>query len=484
MPASIVGIKGHNHHGFFSYCIYYYHSVYYLIMVKRRETIVLYTHDSSLKKEIGDILPRGFNLVMNTEGPKHALVFFDLDTMRTGLIRDLSDRNLLIAVTKQKRTELIMEAATFGAYETIHRPLKQESITQILQELLDLGNEMQQAITITNAPPTPTCAIVGHSPVIMDTCKKLARLSQVEVPVLITGETGTGKELVAESIAQLSTRFGKPFIVVNCAAVPETLLESELFGFEKGAFSGAFAPKEGMLKIADEGTVFFDEVGELPLSLQGKLLRFLQTQTFYPLGSTKEVQVNVRVISATNRDLAGMVKERKFREDLYHRLRVATIHMPPLHERKEDILPLVRFFIGRYRHTGMHPIKGITKAFLKKMLSYDWPGNIRELENAIRSSIALSKTQYLTTYELKELGSRPTFDRTTPLPETFAPAVIPFLREALERKDKNIYDRIHHEVDRAVFDYILSYTKENQSEAARILGINRLTLRKKTGMLR
>ncbi len=313
----------------------------------------------------------------------------------------------------------------------------------------------------------------------MDVCKKLARLSQVEVPVLITGETGTGKELVAESIAQLSSRFGKPFVVVNCAAVPENLLESELFGFEKGSFTGALAPKEGILRIADEGCVFLDEVGELPLSLQGKLLRFLQTQTFYPIGSTKEVQVNVRVISATNRDLSSMVKEGRFRDDLYHRLSVTTVHVPPLRERKKDIPPLVNFFVDRYRHTAPREIKGITKAFLNKLLSHDWPGNIRELENSIRSAIALSKTHYLTTHELKDPGAYTPIQKSTALSEDLSSVLIPLVREAIERKEKNIYDKILREVDRSVLDYVLSYTKENQSEASRILGMNRLTLRKK-----
>jgi transcriptional regulator with PAS, ATPase and Fis domain len=313
----------------------------------------------------------------------------------------------------------------------------------------------------------------------MDVCKKLARLSQVETPVLITGETGTGKELIAETIAQLSSRFGKPFVVVNCAAVPETLLESELFGFEKGSFTGAVAAKEGMLKIADEGCVFFDEVGELPLSLQGKLLRFLQTQTFYPLGGVRDIQVNVRVISATNRNVSAMVKEGKFREDLYHRLRVTSIHIPPLHERKKDILPLVHFFVNRYRHTGPRPIKGITKAFLRKLIAYDWPGNIRELENIIRSAIALSKTEYLTTYELGELEERPAAQKKTATSETLGSVIIPIVKEAIARKEQGIYEKIHHEVDKPLFEYILSHTKENQSEAARILGINRLTLRKK-----
>lgn len=443
------------------------------------ERIVLFTKDDSLKKELSDVLPKGFKLSASSSAEGGAFVFFDIDTMKPGQIRDLHEKNLVIAVTKQKRTEPVMEAATFGAYEVLHSPLKGESVASLLNELQDFTEEMKDNLPIAGLPPTPTCAIVGNSPIIMDVCKKLARLSQVDAPVLVTGETGTGKELIAESIAQLSSRFGKPFVVINCAAVPETLLESELFGFEKGSFTGAIAAKEGMLKIADEGCVFFDEVGELPLALQGKLLRFLQTQSFYPIGSTKEVHVDVRVISATNRDLSAMVKEGKFREDLYHRLRVTSIHIPPLRERKKDVLPLVQFFINRYRQTAPRPIRGITKEYLKRLLSYDWPGNIRELENIIRSSIALCKTNYLTTHELRELGTRPAAMKKTVLSETLSSVIIPFVKEAIEKKEKNIYEKIHTEVDKYIFDYVLSHTKENQSEAARILGINRLTLRKK-----
>jgi DNA-binding NtrC family response regulator len=441
--------------------------------------IVLLTRDDSLKKELSDILPKGVRLSNRTSVYKDAFVFFDLDTMRPGDIKELRDTALIVAITRQKITGPVMEAVSFGAYDVMHRPLGKSAVLQALQELEDLGSEIKNIIPVTSLPPTPTCAIVGHSPIIMDVCKKISRLAQVDTPVLITGETGTGKELVAEAVAQLSSRFGKPFVVINCAAVPETLLESELFGFEKGSFTGAVSAKEGILKIADEGCVFLDEVGELPLSLQAKLLRFLQTQTFYPLGSTKEIQVNVRVISATNRDLSVMVKGGKFREDLYHRLCVTTIHIPPLRERREDIPPLLHFFINRYKHTSTRPLKGFTEAFLKRLISYDWPGNIRELENIIRSSIALSKTNYLTTYELKELGRYPSMPDKTAFSEPLASILIPFMKEALERKDKNLYEKIHNEVDKSIFDYILSYTGENQSEAARILGINRLTLRKK-----
>ncbi|HXX53643.1 MAG TPA: sigma-54 dependent transcriptional regulator [Thermodesulfovibrionales bacterium] len=441
------------------------------------EKVILFTRDESLKREISDLLPKGFTLSIQDSADK-GVVFFDIDTMKAGRMKGLADEHIVIAITKQKRTEPVMEAMTFGAYEVIHRPIREAVVIQLLQELKDFGNEIRNTIPVTTLPPTPTCAIVGHSPLVMDVCKKLARLSQVDSPVLITGETGTGKELIAESIAQLSSRFGKPFVVVNCAAVPENLLESELFGFEKGSFTGAVSAKEGMLKIADEGCVFFDEIGELPLSLQGKLLRFLQTQTFYPLGSTKEIHVNVRVISATNRDLSGMVREGKFREDLYHRLRVTSIHIPPLRDRKKDILPLVHFFLNKYKNTAPRTIRGITKEFLRRLVSYDWPGNIRELENTIRSAMALSKTHYLTTHELRELGSHPAAEKVSSS-ETLASVLVPLIQDAIEKKDKNLYEKIRSEVDKTVFEYVLSRTRENQSEAARILGINRLTLRKK-----
>lgn len=447
--------------------------------MEKNETIVLITEDRSFQKEFSLVLPRDVRIVKQPGTVRNAVVFIDIDTIKPTVIRELSEDHFVIAVTGLKRTETIMEATTYGAYETLHRPVLEGAVHLLLQEIRDLKREIGNAISVKISSLVPTCAIVGHSPVIMAACKKLARLSMVEAPVLITGETGTGKELIAESIAQLSSRFGKPFVVVNCAAVPENLIESELFGFEKGSFTGAAAAKEGILKIADGGCVFLDEVGELPLSIQGKLLRFIQTQTFYPLGGIREVHVNVRVLSATNRDLSAMVREGKFREDLYHRLKVTAIHAPSLRERKEDILPLVHFFINRYRHTAFRPIHGITRAFLKKMTAYDWPGNIRELENAIRSALALCKMNYLTTFDIRELGGHSRQSEVRLLSEDFSEAVVPFLKDGLRRKDRNLYEKIHDDLDKAVFDYVLSYTRENQSEAARLLGISRLTLRKK-----
>jgi two-component system nitrogen regulation response regulator GlnG len=453
------------------------------------QTVLFMTSNSGLIKEFPQLLPKGYKLM--TAAPGSAVfddggpfVFIDIDTEGVERIREFAGRTSVIAVTEQERTGPVMEAATFGAYAIMHRPFRKERIERVLEELSALRKEVRETIAIDKdvLAPAATCVIVGRSTLVMSLCEKVARIAQVEVPVLITGETGTGKELVAEAIAQLSSRFGKPFVVINAAAVPETLLESELFGYERGAFTGAVASKEGMLRTADGGCVFFDEVGELPLALQGKLLRFLQTQAFYPVGSTKEVQVNVRVISATNRDLAAMVRQGKFREDLYHRLRVASLHVPPLRERKKDITPLVQCLFYRHAHTAQKAIKGVTRAFLDGLMSYDWPGNIRELENTLRSAIALCKTDYLTTHELRDLGAHSLAGPGTGHAGTFASAVIPFVKEALERKDRNIYEKVHGEVDRHLLEYALRHTGENQSEAARLLGISRLTLRKKLGL--
>ncbi len=451
--------------------------------------IILVTTDDSLRKELSDALPRG-NKPVPAQADKairphgSSFVFFDMDSVDLHRIREFSEKTFVIGVTGQERTGPVMEAATRGAYEIIRRPLKKERIELLLRELQELRQEMANVMMISKdlIAPAATCVIVGRSTLVMSLCEKVARIAQVEVPVLVTGETGTGKELVAEAITQLSSRFGKPFVVINSAAVPETLLESELFGYEKGAFTGAFAPKEGMLKAADGGCVFFDEVGELPIAIQGKLLRFLQTQTFYPVGSTREVQVNVRVISATNRDLAAMVREGKFREDLYHRLRVSTIHVPPLRDRKKDIVPLVQCLFYRHAHTAQKPIKGVTRAFLDKLLTYDWPGNIRELENTLRSAIAICKTDYLTTQDIQDLGTHSTARPAPDALDGMAAVLVPYIKNALRTKEKNVYEKVHSEVDRHLFEYILAHTRENQSEAARLLGINRLTLRKKLGL--
>ncbi len=453
--------------------------------------VLLITNDKSgtLAKELARALPKGYRLSHSLPGTVMyggdlACLVFDMDSVDVSLIKEYSRKGLVLAITGQEQTGQVMEAAISGAYEIMRRPLDKQKWKLVLDELRDLMRELDGAVDIFKdlLAPAETCGIIGRSTLVMDLCEKVARMAIVDVPVLVTGETGTGKELVAQSIAQLSSRDEKPFVVINAAAVPEALLESELFGHERGAFTGAVVSKEGMLKIANNGCVFFDEIGELPLPLQGKLLRFLQTQTFYPVGSTKEVHVNVRVISATNRDLTSMIRMGTFREDLYHRLRVAEVHVPPLRERKKDIHPLVQFLFQRHAKTAQKPISGVTKAFMERLLSYDWPGNVRELENTIRSAIAMCKTGYLTTHELRDLGSSAGVQQINGSADTLSAAIVPMVKSALDSNEKNIYDKIHADVDRHILEYLMSRTSENQTEAARLLGINRLTLRKKLGL--
>lgn len=445
------------------------------------------TKDTSLRRDLLAFLSKGYKISDMSEEHllrlKEQLILFDMDTVESGLLQEYCKSNFVIAVTKQKKTDPVIEATTCGAYEVLHRPFKERVLFQTLEELQELRRELADKIDITKATlaPAATCAIVGYSAPILDVCKTLAQAAKTEAPVLITGETGTGKELIAEAIVQLSSRFGKPFEVINCAAIPENLLESELFGYEKGAFTGALTAKEGRLRIADGGCVFFDEIGELPLSLQGKLLRFLQSQTFHPVGSIREVQVNVRVIAATNRNLMLMIREQTFREDLYYRLAVVKIHVPPLRERKEDITSLVQFLFYRHKLISQKPIKGVTKAFLDKLLSHQWLGNIRELDNVIRRAIATSKTQYLTTHELKNFGppSAEKGDEETAFYGRLRSVLDPFLKEILEKNKTNIHEIVHRDVDKILLDLVLSASNQNQSEAARILGINRMTLRKR-----
>ena len=441
--------------------------------------VVLMSKDPTLRAELEAAIPAGVKVVDNLGRGPWQPVFLDMDSLGSASIKGFSDEHLVVAVTDQKRTTPAMEATAHGAYDIVHRPLSGTAVQRLLKTMIAYRAQLMDSIALDHLPPTPTCAIVGHSRAIIDVCKQIAKLSQSEAPVLITGETGTGKELIAESIAQMSSRFGKPFVVVNCAAVPEHLLESELFGYEQGAFSGAVGSKEGMLKVADGGCVFFDEVGELPLPLQGKLLRFLQTQTFYPVGGIKEISVDVRVISATNRDLPAMVRSRKFREDLYYRLRVTAVHAPPLRQRRSDIKPLINFFIDKYKKSGMRQVMGISRALLDVLQTYDWPGNIRELENSIRSAIAMCKTPYLSTHDLKCIGEPHGAGAAGGGELPLSSVIVPGIKKMLDLGTRDIYRHVHDEVDSVLLGAVLEYTANNHSEAARLLGINRLTLRKK-----
>ncbi len=314
-------------------------------------------------------------------------------------VRDFSPHTIFIMITAFASYETARESMHEDAYDYITKPFYVEDIKRKIDAALD---KRAQAVDprlsgedASGNQQDNSCGMIGQSPSMKKVLDLIGRAASVKSNVLITGESGTGKELVARAIYSRSNRSGLPFIVINCGGIPETLLESELFGYKKGAFTGAIKDKMGFLEASHGGTLFLDEVGELPLSLQVKLLRMVQEKTFTPVGGTEEIKVDVRIISATNKNLAQKVSEGSFREDLYYRLNVINIALPPLRERREDIPLLARYFLERSaRETGKN-VSEISDFALDCLMRHDFPGNIRELENIIERGVALSTTSIM-----------------------------------------------------------------------------------------
>jgi transcriptional regulator with PAS, ATPase and Fis domain len=283
--------------------------------------------------------------------------------------------------------------------------------------------------------------------------------------ILLEGENGTGKDLIAKTLHYQSMRQAEPFIAINCAAIPETLLESELFGYEKGAFTDARSQKRGIFELADKGTLFLDEIGEIPLMLQAKLLRVLEDQTFRRLGGLKDIHLDLRVIAATNKNLREAVKEGAFRQDLYFRLNVIQIQIPPLRERTEDIVPMTKFFIEHYNRKFKRNIENVTEGAAKLLLEHDWPGNVRELRNAIERAMILEETTSITAASLPIAISRP--EGSGSMAGTAIEMAIPAAGLSLEDNERSLLVRA------------LEKTDGNQTQAARLLRITRDTLRYK-----
>ncbi len=307
--------------------------------------------------------------------------------------------------------------------------------------------------------------VIAESPGMREVMNFVRRVASSEATtILLEGENGTGKVLIAKTLHYQSTRQAEPFIAINCAAIPETLLESELFGYEKGAFTDARAQKRGIFELADKGTLFLDEIGEIPLMLQAKLLRVLEEQSFRRLGGLRDIHLDLRVIAATNKNLREAVKEGAFRQDLYFRLNVIQISIPPLRERPEDVVPLAGFFIEHYNRKFRRNIEGVSDAARKLLLSHDWPGNVRELRNAIERAMILEESSLITPPSLPIAITRPDAGRDgEPLPA----AEIPAEGISLEENERQLLARA------------LEKTNGNQTQAARLLRITRDTLRYK-----
>ncbi|WP_457644512.1 sigma-54 interaction domain-containing protein [Persephonella sp.] len=382
-------------------------------------------------------------------------------------------------ISKTNLAAFIMRIMSKNYFDYIEFPFSEKQLNAVLESINQKEENEKKIIYFRNRSAKDgvlcqyLCSIIGSSPQLKEICKLAGEVAPTDLPVLITGETGTGKELLARGIWKLSKRSNKPFIAINCAAIPENLLESELFGYEKGAFTGAEKTKEGKFELADGGTIFLDEIGELPLSAQSKLLRVLQEGTFYRVGGNKEIQVDVRVMAATNRDLEDMVAKGKFREDLFYRLNLIHLHLPPLRERKEDIPYIVECIVNKYNQKLNKSIIGASKDYIEHLKDQKWEGNIRELENTVVRSMILCRDNILTVNDL-------TFIRE----KKVKPSVDDNFEEILKNRilssiEEGRIDEIKEKIDKIIIQTALEYTKHNQVKASQILGINRATLRKK-----
>ena len=376
----------------------------------------------------------------------------------------------VIFITTSGTSETAIEAMKRGAYEYLTKPLDLEHLRRVVQSALEI-TRFREPVALASAPDAqPDGAILGLSPAMLEIYKAIGRVAPQDAPVLVSGESGTGKELVARAIYQHSNRSRGPFLALNCAAIPENLLESELFGHEKGAFTGADRRRIGKFEQCNGGTLLLDEVGEMPIALQAKLLRLLQEQRFERVGGNETVQTDVRIIAATNRDLRARSAENRFRADLYYRLGVFTIHLPALRERRDDVPALVEHYVRQFARQMGRDVREVAPDAMVKLVAYEWPGNIRELQSVVRQAL---------------LNATGTVLHAMFLPELAAPAVAPassfdleaFIRDRLATTAGELHADTHREVDRILMTMALEHTHGNQRDAAKVLRISRQTMR-------
>ncbi len=389
-----------------------------------------------------------------------ALAILDLKMPEIDGIETMSQMKLIdpqtyfVILTGFGTVESAVKAIKSGAYDYLSKPVDLVKLELLIKHIYEEQLTHQEVASLREqiSERFNFAQFIAESQKMKDVVGIIPRVAHSDASVLILGESGTGKELVARLIHEASPRKDFKFVPISCAALPETLIESELFGYERGAFSGAEKRKYGKFELADRGTLFLDEIGDLPLTVQVKLLRVLQEFTFERLGSNTPIKVNVRLICATNQDLKKKIAEGSFREDLYYRLNVVSITLPPLRERKEDIPALVNHFIEKFARAGRRQVKGLTKEALNNLIRYDWPGNVRELENVIERALVLCRGDWIDKQDVPLQSERQSMILE---PETLADL-----------------EKIH-------ITKILEKTNWNLAEAARKLGIHRNTLRMK-----
>ncbi len=396
-------------------------------------------------------------------------------------LRQIDARIPGIFITMAKGADAAIEAMKQGAYDYLFKPLDPRQLGRVVGEALEVARRMRAPAVLAEAAPDSDLegAIVGSCPAMCEVYKAVGRVAAQNVPVLITGESGTGKELVARAIYQHGPRVKAPFLALNCAAIPEPLLESELFGHEKGAFTGADRKRIGRFEQCNGGTLLLDEIGDMPLALQSKMLRVLQEQTFERVGGSETVRTDVRLIAATHHDLKADAAEGKFRPDLYYRLGVFTIHLPALRERADDLAVLVQHFRRRFNRELGREVREVSPEAMARLRAYPWPGNIRELQSVLKQALLQASGAVLLPAFLPEPLGEP--GEAAPLPPAGQePGVETFvIRQRLAPAARDLYAETHRQVDRLLLPRVLEHTPGDLQQAALLLGIARQTLRLK-----
>jgi len=394
------------------------------------------------------------------------VVMTDMDKYRDkafSLIKELHKFDSLIDIIltgNAKSTENVMDIIKRGASDYIEKPIKQDVIEKTLGSINEKRNLRKETYLLEKRLEEKYSfkGIVGKSPYMFEIFSLVEKISKFFSSILVTGETGTGKELIAQAIHELSTRSDKQLVICDCVSIPENLFESELFGYKKGAFTGAVANKQGLFEAAHKSIIFLDEIGEIPLTVQAKLLRVLESHQFRPLGSNETKEVDVKVIAATNRDLSECIKNNTFREDLFHRLNKVEVHLPPLRERREDIPLLVRHFLENLSKKVDKKIKGISMKVQKLFSKYNWPGNIRELKNVLERAALVTKKEFI------DINDLPEYLRDTSILKQKSPLI-----------DKENFSSLE-DLEKDYITYLINQTDYNIKKTADILNISRTTL--------
>jgi DNA-binding NtrC family response regulator len=436
------------------------------ILVVDDEHLIRWSLEQNLKKQGYEVLTAGSGedalRILRDETPDLVLLDIQLPGMN-GMevlekVKEMDEEIIVIMVTALGVLETAVKAMRMGAFDYINKPFNLDELAIVIKKALETG-ELKKEVAHLRSEQSRKYGIsniIGQSKHMKNVLTMVEKIAKSDAStVLIQGESGTGKELIAKAIHFESARAEKPFMAINCAAVPETLLESELMGHEKGAFTDAKVQKKGLFEMADGGTIFLDEIGDMEPGMQAKLLRVLEERSFRRVGGTKDIQVDVRIVSATNKDLLKAIEEKTFRNDLYYRIQVIPIFLPPLRERRDDIIPLAEHFIAHFNREFGKGVKGISKMAEKFLTEYHWPGNIRELKNVIERAIILENEETLLLEHLpQEIVAKTGGSGTGPITFRLPP-------EGLDIED----------VERELIRQALEIAEGNQSKAAKKLNL-------------